>query len=60
MLARRGKHQLAPVRGVEANRRLVPLRPLPARTKMLAGNPTAQSICYTLSFDGGYKDSSVF
>src|SRR6266404_4398057 len=29
------------------------------RTKMLAGNPTAQGICYTLSFDGGYLPSDL-
>src|SRR5437588_2704320 len=26
---------------------------------MLAGNPTAQSICYTVSFDGGYLPSDL-
>src|SRR5437016_1855094 len=29
------------------------------RTKMLAGNPTAQGICYTISFDGGYLPSDL-
>ena len=44
MLARWREHKLAPVRGVEADRRFVRLRPLPACAEVLAGKIVEEGI----------------